>query len=92
VQVLDEGQQSGEIRRDVPLPLLRDMVYGAIEHHTWNYVCGRGVLDIDRIAAQMTAMLCDGIAAPLAIKTVLRSRKVANPRSKSLPKATRARS
>lgn len=89
VQVLDEGQRDGEIRRDVPLPLLRDMVYGAIEHHTWNYICGRGALDIDRIAKQMTAMLCDGIATPRrAINNTLPSRKAAQP----LPKATRARS
>lgn len=89
VQVLDEGQKSGEIRRDVRLPLLRDMVYGAIEHHTWNYICGRGALDIDRIAEQMTAMLCDGIAAPNGVtKHTLPSRKAVT----NLPKATRARS
>lgn len=88
VQVLDQGQQSGEIRRDVPLPLLRDMVYGAIEHHTWNFICGRGALDIDRIAEQMTAMLCDGIAARGASKTTVLPRKVAT----TLTKATRARS
>ena len=78
VQVLDEGQRSGEIRRDVPLPLLRDMVYGAIEHHTWNFVCGRGALDIDRIAEQMTAMLCDGIAAK-SIKPATRIKPVRQP-------------
>ncbi len=78
VQVLDEGQRSGEIRRDVPLPLLRDMVYGAIEHHTWNYVCGRGALDIDRIAEQMTAMLCEGISSK-SIKPVARIKPVRRP-------------
>jgi len=70
VQVLDVGQRSGEIRQDVPLPLLRDMVYGAIEHHTWNFICGRGALDIDRIAEQMTVMLCDGIATKRPLSRV----------------------
>lgn len=76
VQVLDEGQRKGEIRRDVPLPLLRDMVYGAIEHHTWNFICGRGVLDIDRIAEQMTAMLCDGITSKRPLSRVRESRSM----------------
>lgn len=59
--VLDAGVRSGEFRADLPLPLLRDLVYGGIEHHAWNYLCGRGALDIDAIAAQITAVLCDGI-------------------------------
>ncbi len=78
VAVLDAGQQRGEFRRDLPLPLLRDMVYGAIEHHSWNYICGRGALDIDRIAEQMTAMLCGGIAAPVT-STRRHSRTGGNP-------------
>ena len=84
VQVLDQGQQSGEIRRDVPLPLLRDMVYGAIEHHTWNFICGRGALDIDHIAEQMTAMLCDGIATQ-AIKPVARMKSGSRSPTSSKP-------
>src|SRR3546814_9368785 len=47
---------------DLPTALLRDMVYGATEHHSWNYVCGRGALDIDTLADQITSILCDGIS------------------------------
>lgn len=62
VDVLKEGVESGEFRADIPLSLLRDMVYGGIEHHAWNYLCGRGELDIDRVAEQITLILCDGVA------------------------------
>jgi len=63
VDVLKEGVEAGEFRGDVPLPLLRDMVYGGIEHHAWNFICGRGDLDVDRIAGQITLIVCDGVAA-----------------------------
>jgi AcrR family transcriptional regulator len=62
VDVLKEGVEAGEFRGDVPLPLLRDMVYGGIEHHAWNFICGRGDLDVDRIAGQITLIVCDGVA------------------------------
>lgn len=74
VQVLEQGRESGEFRSDVPASLLRDLIYGGIEHQSWNYVCGRGGLDIDRIAGEITAIVCDGIAieVPSAIKAVRR--------------------
>ncbi|MGH8456269.1 MAG: TetR/AcrR family transcriptional regulator [Stenotrophobium sp.] len=63
MDVIREGVEAGEFRRDVPLTLLRDLVYGGIEHHSWNFICGRGDLDIDAVADQITAVLCAGIAA-----------------------------
>ncbi|WP_051362257.1 TetR/AcrR family transcriptional regulator [Solimonas soli] len=73
VGVIDEGRAGGEFRDDIPTTLLRDMVFGAIEHHSWPYVARavaaaaggrdeRGELDIDAAAEQITAVLCDGIA------------------------------
>jgi len=62
VDVIGEGVKDGEFRADIPPALLRDLVYGGIEHHTWNYICGRGELDIDAIAEQITAVVCEGIA------------------------------
>lgn len=61
--VLREGVDAGEIRPDIPLPLLRDMVYGGIEHYTWSYRRDGGELDIDAIADHIHALLWDGIAA-----------------------------
>lgn len=59
--VIEEGVRSGEFRGDIPLPLLRDLVFGCIEHRTWNYISGRGELDIDATADQIMTVLCDGI-------------------------------
>lgn len=61
VDVIEQGVKAGEFRSDIPPTLLRAMVYGGIEHHCWNYVCGRGELDIDAIADQMTAILFEGL-------------------------------
>jgi AcrR family transcriptional regulator len=64
MDVVAQGAAARAFRDDVPLPLLRDLVYGGIEHHTWNFMSGRGGLDIERIAADITSVLCDGIAVP----------------------------
>lgn len=61
VDVLREGAERGEFRADLPPALLRDMIYGGIEHHSWNYLCGRGDLDVDAITAQMMDVLTTGI-------------------------------
>ncbi len=61
VQVLQDGMNSGEIRSDLPASLLRDMIYGGIEHHAWPYLCGHGSLDIDSVAEQIAGLLWQGI-------------------------------
>lgn len=75
VDVIEEGRAGGEFRADLPTALLRDMVYGATEHHTWAYIHraaaragDRGALDIDVLAEQITSVLCDGIARPDALQ------------------------
>ncbi len=64
--VIADGVKAGAFRDDVPLPLLRDLVYGGIEHHTWNFMSGRGELDIEAVADRIAAVICDGIQAPRA--------------------------
>ncbi|WP_020648022.1 TetR/AcrR family transcriptional regulator [Solimonas variicoloris] len=75
VDVIDEGRAAGELRSDVPTALLRDLIYGAAEHHTWAFIhrsaaangragSGRDTLDIDTLADQITSIVCDGIARP----------------------------
>jgi AcrR family transcriptional regulator len=79
--VLEAGVAAGEFRADLPVSLLRDLVYGGIEHHAWNWLCGRGTLDIDRVAADLDRVLCEGIeprpaAADLGRETARLSRLV----------------
>ena len=65
MDVVEQGGAAGEFRRDIPPELLRDLVYGGIEHHAWAYFSGRGRLDIDRLAQQIGDLLCDGLVHPL---------------------------
>lgn len=61
VDVIADGQRAGAFRADMPARLLRDLVYGGIEHVTWNYLCGRGRLDIETTADQIASLLCEGL-------------------------------
>lgn len=61
VQVVREGMATGELKPDLNVALVRDMIYGCIEHHVWNFVRGRGTLDIEASAEAITAMLMGGI-------------------------------
>lgn len=64
--VLSEGMAAGELRADVPARVVRDMVYGGLEHLSWRHLTGRGRLDIDREADDMLRLLWSGIASPPA--------------------------
>lgn len=57
MKVLANAQRAGEIRQDMPLPLLRDMVYGAMEHVLWDYMVNRNKPDVETTALQLTDML-----------------------------------
>jgi AcrR family transcriptional regulator len=57
MKVLAAAQRVGEIRQDMPLPLLRDMVYGSMEHVLWDYMVNRNKPDIETTAQQLTEML-----------------------------------
>lgn len=61
IDEIEAGQRAGAFRADVPPRLLRDLIYGGIEHVTWNYVRGQGRLDIDVLAEQITSLFCDGL-------------------------------
>lgn len=65
--VLAQGQAEGLVRRDMPLRLLRSMVFGPMEHVLWDTALAEqagAVADIDATAAQLVDMLWRAIAAP----------------------------
>lgn len=61
--VVEDGMRAREFRAGLPVLLVRDMIYGGIEHHTWNYLAGRGKLDVDGITGGLMSVLDHGIAA-----------------------------
>lgn len=62
--IVKDGIASGELRADVPLTMVRDMIYGGIEHHTWAYLRGEGTFSPEQAADDIVAIVYRGIAAP----------------------------
>lgn len=61
--VVDEGRRCGEIAAEVDAGVVRDLIYGGIEHLTWRYVDGLGDLELDRRADELTALVWGGLGA-----------------------------
>lgn len=83
--VLEEGVAAGEFRADVPPALLRDLIYGGIEHHAWNYFEGRGRLDVDALTDRLMTLLCEGIAVQRADDPLRRLTRIADRIERGLP-------
>jgi AcrR family transcriptional regulator len=62
--VLAAGQQSGEIRDDMPLRLLRNMVYGSMEHILWGCINTGRSPDLEADSRQVTDLLWCAFAPP----------------------------
>jgi AcrR family transcriptional regulator len=54
---LAEAQAQGEIRQDMPLRLLRDLVYGSMEHVLWDAITTLKRPRIDTTAEQLTQLI-----------------------------------
>jgi TetR/AcrR family transcriptional regulator, fatty acid metabolism regulator protein len=66
VELIKEGQASGEFRSDVAPRLVRDAIYGAVEHHTWAHLRGEGGFSPDAAADAITELVYRGLAMPAA--------------------------
>ena len=62
LKIVDQGIADGEIQSDLDPRLIRDMLFGAIEHSSWRHVRGIRPLDVPRIARSMTDILLNGLA------------------------------
>ncbi len=70
VDVIREGVRDGEFRQGMPMELLRDIFFGAMEHHAWSYLYGEGSLNIEKVADQLSELICSGIAVSPATERV----------------------
>jgi AcrR family transcriptional regulator len=61
MSVVQDGLAKGLIREDIPLRLMRDMIFGAIEHQTWAYLRREGDFSVDDSAAWITEVILSGI-------------------------------
>ncbi|RST86205.1 TetR/AcrR family transcriptional regulator [Aquibium carbonis] len=61
LDIIKEGIEAGELREDVPLRLVRDMIYGCTEHRTWAYLRGEGDFDPDATADMIVDLVLSGL-------------------------------
>ena len=66
LDIINEGIAADELRSDVPLRLVRDMIYGCTEHHTWAYLRGEGTFDPDEVADGIVDLVLTGLQKPKA--------------------------
>lgn len=64
VRIVDEALADGTVRPDVSPRLLRDVIFGAIEHRAWRFVNGRGTLPTEQTARELTRLLVRGTGVP----------------------------
>lgn len=62
-EVLRAAIASGEFRDDVGVPLLRDMIFGALEHQTWAFLRDEGDFSVAATAAGITLVIYRGMTA-----------------------------
>jgi len=63
LRAIEEGIETGELRTDIDATMVRNMIYGAIEHVVWRFVFRGGRLDVDTIADDLTNAVLRGIVA-----------------------------
>lgn len=61
-RVLRDAIAAGEFRADIDVHLLRDMIFGAIEHRTWAFMRGEGDFELQGTADQITAVVHRGMS------------------------------
>lgn len=61
--VVQDAIDSGEFRSGVPIQLVRDMIFGAIEHQTWAYLRNEGDFPLDSAAEHLAGIVYRGMAA-----------------------------
>jgi AcrR family transcriptional regulator len=66
LSVIDEGVRAGELRGDLPRQLVRDVIFGGIEHLAWTAVIGHRKLDVERTADALTELIFGGLGAGAA--------------------------
>ncbi len=54
---LARAQAAGEIRQDMPLRLLRDLIYGSMEHVLWDSITAQKRPPIDETSEQLTTLI-----------------------------------
>lgn len=70
-QAVRDGIETGAFRRDIPASLVRDMIFGCIEHNTWRYlaVSQTSEIDVEEMTERILAVIRSGIELPTDART-----------------------
>ena len=72
-QVIDRGMAAGELRADLVPTLLRDIIYGGLEHALWRHVFAGASIDPLQLADDLAdTVLAGALAHPVADATAQR--------------------
>ena len=61
LSVLEEGVENGSLRKNLVPSVIRDLIYGGIEHAVWRFIFTDGELEIGMLADQLADVILDGI-------------------------------
>ena len=62
LSIIDEGIASGEFRAGAPRDVVRAMIYGGVEHHSFAFLRGEGDFLVDDAADAITDLIYRGLA------------------------------
>jgi AcrR family transcriptional regulator len=91
MDVLAHGQALGHVRSDVPLRLLRSLVFGPMEHVLWDATLGNRRTDIDATADRLIDVLWSALQPPDAsLDALVRFRQEVSEATRRLAEAEAA--
>lgn len=64
MDLLSRGQAQGQVRQDIPLRMLRSLVFGPMEHMLWEVITAGRQIDVDQSARDLVALLWPALQAP----------------------------
>ena len=64
MDLLARGQAQGEVRQDIPLRLLRSLVFGPMEHMLWEVIIAGRQIQVDAAARDLVSLLWPALQAP----------------------------
>ena len=62
INLVKDGVARGAFRADIAPSLVRDMIFGGIEHRTWNFLRGQGGFAVDEVADSIADLIFHGLA------------------------------
>jgi TetR/AcrR family fatty acid metabolism transcriptional regulator len=70
IDVIKAAAAQGELRSDVSPSLVRDMIYGCVEHRTWAFLRNEGDFEIDDTADSIAEIVYRGLVQKTANDSV----------------------